>query len=105
MDRRDRDDRPREEIVNGRHLDQLAIDLVMVSHVDNDHIVGIKKLFRRLKTEIDHAVPAPALALSLFARFRSREQDTFRDKVLAALRNEFGGHAVRPETQAGAQRR
>ena len=58
-----------------------------------------------IQEAIDHAVPAPALALSLFARFRSREQDTFRDKVLAALRNEFGGHAVRPETQAGAQRR
>jgi 6-phosphogluconate dehydrogenase len=46
---------------------------------------------------IDHAVPAPALALSLYMRFRSRQDDSFAAKVLAALRNEFGGHAVKPE--------
>src|SRR5690349_17987033 len=51
--------RPRlEQILNGRHLNQLVIELVMVSHVDNDHITGIKKLFRLLKAEIDHAVAA-----------------------------------------------
>ena len=46
---------------------------------------------------IDHAVPAPSLALSLFMRFRSRQDDSYSGKVLAALRNEFGGHAVHPE--------
>jgi 6-phosphogluconate dehydrogenase len=44
---------------------------------------------------IDRAVPAPVLALSLMARFRSRQSDSFRDKLLAALRAEFGGHAVK----------
>ena len=43
---------------------------------------------------IDRAVPAETLALALMARFRSRQSDSFRDKVLAALRAEFGGHAV-----------
>lgn len=43
---------------------------------------------------IDSAVPAPVIASSLFQRFRSRETDAFSDKVLAALRQEFGGHAV-----------
>jgi 6-phosphogluconate dehydrogenase len=43
---------------------------------------------------IDTAVPAPVIASSLFQRFRSRETDSFSDKVLAALRQEFGGHAV-----------
>ena len=43
---------------------------------------------------IDTAVPAPVIASSLFQRFRSRKTDTFSDKVLAALRQEFGGHAV-----------
>jgi 6-phosphogluconate dehydrogenase len=43
---------------------------------------------------IDHAVPAPVIALSLYMRFRSRQADSFSAKVLAALRNEFGGHAV-----------
>jgi 6-phosphogluconate dehydrogenase len=50
-----------------------------------------------IQEAIDHAVPAPALALSLFVRFRSREEDAFRDKLLAALRNEFGGHTVKAE--------
>ncbi|TMC30380.1 MAG: decarboxylating 6-phosphogluconate dehydrogenase [Chloroflexi bacterium] len=50
-----------------------------------------------LQEAIDHAVPAPALAMSLFMRFRSRQDDSFSAKVLAALRNEFGGHPVKPE--------
>jgi 6-phosphogluconate dehydrogenase len=43
---------------------------------------------------IAHSVPMPSIAMSLFMRFRSRQADTFSGKVLAALRNEFGGHAV-----------
>lgn len=50
-----------------------------------------------LQEAIDHAVPAPALAMSLFMRFRSRQDDSFSGKVLAALRNEFGGHPVKAE--------
>jgi 6-phosphogluconate dehydrogenase len=50
-----------------------------------------------LQEAIDHAVPAPALASSLFMRFRSRQDDSFSDKVIAALRNEFGGHPVKTE--------
>jgi 6-phosphogluconate dehydrogenase len=46
---------------------------------------------------IEASVPAPVLALSLFQRFRSRETDSFSDKLIAALRNEFGGHAVKKE--------
>lgn len=40
-------------------------------------------------------VPVPALAFSLFERFRSRQQDAWSDRFIAALRNQFGGHAVR----------
>ena len=47
-----------------------------------------------LAESIDRAVPMPVLALSLQMRFRSRQDDSFAGKVLAALRNEFGGHAV-----------
>jgi 6-phosphogluconate dehydrogenase len=46
---------------------------------------------------IDKSVSAPVLTLSLFARFASRQQDSFAAKVIAALRNEFGGHAVKKE--------
>ncbi len=43
---------------------------------------------------VERGVAATALAHALFKRFTSRQQDSFSDKVLAALRNEFGGHAV-----------
>ncbi len=43
---------------------------------------------------IESGVSAPVIALSLMRRFRSREQDSFSDKVVAAFRREFGGHAV-----------
>jgi 6-phosphogluconate dehydrogenase len=46
---------------------------------------------------MDQDVPAPATALSLFARMASRQDESFSAKVIAALRREFGGHAVRPE--------
>jgi 6-phosphogluconate dehydrogenase len=44
---------------------------------------------------IDRDVPAPIITLSLQTRFRSRQDDSYGAKVLAALRNEFGGHAVK----------
>ncbi|WP_027182798.1 phosphogluconate dehydrogenase (NAD(+)-dependent, decarboxylating) [Desulfovibrio inopinatus] len=44
---------------------------------------------------IDTAVPTPVLTLALMERFRSRQPDFFGDRVLAALRNQFGGHAVK----------
>jgi 6-phosphogluconate dehydrogenase len=46
---------------------------------------------------IDKDVPAPVITLSLLTRFRSRQDDSYSAKVLAALRNEFGGHAVKSE--------
>ncbi len=47
-----------------------------------------------IQEAIAHDVPATVLAHSLFARFRSRQEDSFAMKVAAALRNQFGGHAV-----------
>lgn len=44
---------------------------------------------------IDHDVPALTLMLSLMVRFRSRQSESFSAKVIAALRNEFGGHGVK----------
>lgn len=44
---------------------------------------------------VAHAVPVPTIAASLFARFTSRQESSFAMRVLAALRNEFGGHAVK----------
>lgn len=45
---------------------------------------------------VENGVSAPVLTLALMERFRSREKNAFADRVLAALRRGFGGHAVRP---------
>ncbi|MBP2032266.1 6-phosphogluconate dehydrogenase [Clostridium algifaecis] len=47
-----------------------------------------------VETAMNLGIPTPVIALSLFMRYRSQEDDTFTGKVVAALRNEFGGHAV-----------
>jgi 6-phosphogluconate dehydrogenase len=47
-----------------------------------------------LETALDLGVPTPVIALSIMMRYRSQMSDTFSGKVVAALRNEFGGHAV-----------
>lgn len=47
-----------------------------------------------LEEALDLGVPTPVIALSIMMRYRSQMQDTFSGKVVAALRNEFGGHAV-----------
>jgi 6-phosphogluconate dehydrogenase len=48
-----------------------------------------------LQASIDQDVPAPVITLSLLTRFRSRQEDSFGAKVVAALRNQFGGHSVK----------
>jgi len=47
-----------------------------------------------VQAAIDHAVPLPVISSALFARFTSRQDDSPAMKVVAALRNQFGGHAV-----------
>jgi 6-phosphogluconate dehydrogenase len=46
---------------------------------------------------IDLDVPAPVITLSLLQRFMSRQDESYADKLLAAMRNEFGGHAIKTE--------
>jgi 6-phosphogluconate dehydrogenase len=48
-----------------------------------------------LQEGIDRSVPLPVLTAALFTRFRSRQENTFAERMLAALRNQFGGHAVK----------
>jgi 6-phosphogluconate dehydrogenase len=49
-----------------------------------------------VQAAVDHAVPLPAITASLFARFASRQEDSPAMKIVAALRNQFGGHPVEP---------
>ncbi len=47
-----------------------------------------------LETALEKSLATPVIALSLLMRYRSQQEDTFSGKIVAALRNEFGGHAV-----------
>jgi 6-phosphogluconate dehydrogenase len=51
---------------------------------------------------MDHAVPAPIITLALQMRFVSRDRENFAARLLAAMRNEFGGHAVRKTDEGPA---
>jgi 6-phosphogluconate dehydrogenase len=53
-----------------------------------------------VEAAIDHAVPANAIAAALFARFASRQDESPAMKAVAAMRQQFGGHAVRSEPSA-----
>jgi 6-phosphogluconate dehydrogenase len=50
-----------------------------------------------VEAALELGVPAPVITLALMERFRSRDADSFADKLLAAMRNEFGGHAIKRE--------
>ena len=50
-----------------------------------------------VQAAIDESVPAPVITASLLSRFVSRQQESFSAKIIAALRNQFGGHAIKPE--------
>ena len=54
-----------------------------------------------VEAAIEHAVPMNVIAASLFARFTSRQDDSPAMKAIAAMRNQFGGHAVRTEPPVG----
>jgi 6-phosphogluconate dehydrogenase len=47
-----------------------------------------------VEAAVDHAVPLPVITAALYARFASRQEDSPAMKMIAALRNQFGGHAV-----------
>ncbi|HEX9003186.1 MAG TPA: decarboxylating 6-phosphogluconate dehydrogenase [Blastocatellia bacterium] len=49
-----------------------------------------------IQAAIEEAVPVDVLAVSLFTRFRSRQENSFAEKVLSAMRHKFGGHVERP---------
>lgn len=48
-----------------------------------------------VETALERGIPTPNIALSLLMRYRSRQRDTFAGRVVAAIRQEFGGHPVK----------
>ncbi|HEX5391827.1 MAG TPA: decarboxylating 6-phosphogluconate dehydrogenase [Rhodocyclaceae bacterium] len=80
------------------------LDLTAAALDDNPTLAGIAPYVAdsgegrwTVNEAIDLDVPAPVITLSLLARLRSRDASSFADKLLAALRNQFGGHAIQKE--------
>ncbi|WP_436772092.1 phosphogluconate dehydrogenase (NAD(+)-dependent, decarboxylating) [Yinghuangia sp. YIM S09857] len=77
------------------------LDLAVRALDEDEHLTGLKGYAQdsgegrwTVEAAIDLAVPLPAITASLFARFASRQDDSPSMKMVAALRNQFGGHAV-----------
>src|SRR5205823_2518666 len=77
------------------------LDLVARGLAEDPELAGIKGWVEdtgegrwTVETAIEESVPTPVIAESLFARFRSRMENTFGDRMLAMMRAQFGGHAV-----------
>lgn len=78
------------------------LDLMVRALEEDNHLDGIKGYVEdsgegrwTVEEAIANAVPMPAITASLFARFSSRQDDSPAMKAVAALRNQFGGHAVK----------
>lgn len=56
-----------------------------------------------LKAAIDEGVPAPVISSALFGRLSSRDRDQFADKLLSAMRFQFGGHVEKPQEKAAGE--
>jgi 6-phosphogluconate dehydrogenase len=85
------------------------LDLLVNSFEADPHLEHVKGYVEdsgegrwTIQEAIDHNVAAPIITLSLFERFHSRKPDAFSAKVIASLRNQFGGHAVKHESVADA---
>jgi 6-phosphogluconate dehydrogenase len=81
------------------------LDLVARGLAEDPELAGIKGWVEdtgegrwTVETAIEESVPTPVIAESLFARFRSRMENTFGDRMLAMMRAQFGGHAVVKES-------
>ncbi|MGA5321285.1 phosphogluconate dehydrogenase (NAD(+)-dependent, decarboxylating) [Streptomyces seoulensis] len=77
------------------------LDLAVNALDDDEHLDGLRGYAEdsgegrwTVEAAIDNSVPLPAITASLFARFASRQDDSPQMKMIAALRNQFGGHAV-----------
>lgn len=78
------------------------LDLAEAAFRDDTELAGIKGWVAdsgegrwTVQEAIDQDVPAPVITMSLFRRFESRQEESFAAKVLAALRNQFGGHEIK----------
>ena len=88
------------------------LDLIARGLAQDPELSGIKGYVEdtgegrwTVEAAIDESVPVPVIAEALFARFRSRMENTFGDRMLAMMRNQFGGHAVITDAKGEAARK
>ena len=86
------------------------LDLLTAALEDDHHLDGLRGYADdsgegrwTVQAAIDHAVPMHVIAASLFARFTSRQDDSPAMKAIAAMRNQFGGHAVHAGPPPGGE--
>ncbi len=86
---------------NGSVIRGWLMDLTEKAFADDLKLDGIKGVMNSsgegkwtVETALELQAAAPVIAMSLFMRYRSQEDDTFHGKVVSALRNQFGGHEV-----------
>ncbi|MGW3118793.1 phosphogluconate dehydrogenase (NAD(+)-dependent, decarboxylating) [Streptomyces sp. NPDC001107] len=86
---------------DGTVIRSWLLDLAVNALDEDEHLDKLKGFAQdsgegrwTVEAAIDNAVPLPAITASLFARFASRQDDSPQMKMIAALRNQFGGHAV-----------
>jgi 6-phosphogluconate dehydrogenase len=82
------------------------LDLLSIALKENAEMAGIAPYVSdsgegrwTVAEAVELDVPAPVITLSLLQRLVSRDTDSYSDKLLAAMRNQFGGHAVKTETK------
>jgi 6-phosphogluconate dehydrogenase len=82
------------------------LDLLSIALKDNPEMAGIAPYVSdsgegrwTVAEAVDLDVPAPIITLSLLQRLTSRDSESYSDKLLAAMRNQFGGHAIKTEAK------
>ena len=90
-----------ESWTQGTGIRSWLLDLLVLALREDPQLAEIKGFVQdsgegrwTIEECINHAVPAPVMSAALFARFASRQEDSPAMKAVAALRNQFGGHAV-----------
>ena len=88
--------------LHGSVVRSWLLELTLACLQDNPNLEGIADYVEdsgegrwTVQEGLDLAVPTPVIALALQARFRSRQNESFGGKLLAAMRNKFGGHSLK----------
>ncbi|MFH8496079.1 phosphogluconate dehydrogenase (NAD(+)-dependent, decarboxylating) [Streptomyces coeruleorubidus] len=92
---------------DGTVIRSWLLDLAVNALDEDEHLEGLRGYAQdsgegrwTVEAALDNSVPLPAITASLFSRFASRQDDSPQMKMIAALRNQFGGHAVESAKKA-----